>query len=195
MIDANAVVQQARYGTAPATWQVLRANRSFFVVGVFGYLFLIVAAIAGAAYLLLTGTIVGIGVDNPNVSDGWLLLWLVIDMVVLAVLALVGVGMTISRLRGMGTLDDQMLVLMPEGFVMRLGPSEKQTTTVSYQNVATITPTIDSGTYYLKLQMPDGSQTKVEVDGRFGKPKQISEQIQGMHAHFVTVRSGIRQNY
>jgi len=59
----------------------------------------------------------------PNVSDGWLLLWLVIDLVMLAVLALVGVGMTISQLRGMGTLDDQMLILMPERFVMRLGPS------------------------------------------------------------------------
>jgi hypothetical protein len=190
MLDANAIAQQVRSGTAPPTWQVLRANTSFFIRGAIGGFVFMILAIAVAIFLFLSGTVIGIGVSGPNVSEGYLTFWFIVDMVVLALVAVGCIIFAISRIRGLGSIDEQVLVLMPEGFVRHLGPSQEQNTVVLYQNIATITLVKNSDD--LQMQLPDGSQTKVELDSRFGDAKQLGQQIQGAHAQFVAAHQRLQ---
>jgi hypothetical protein len=190
MIDSSAVLQQASTGMAPPTWEVLRARRSFFISSAIGGVFITVAAIGVAIYLILSGTIIGIGV-NDQTPNNVAFFWFIVDMVALAAFGIGGVVFAIVRLRGLGSLTEQMLILMPEGFVMRRGSAAKDTTTVNYQRVATVTPSVQSGTVYLVMQLAgSGQRTKVELDSRFGPPKKLAEQIAGMHAHYVTTQQG-----
>lgn len=189
MIDANAVVQQVKTGAAPASWQAARASRSYFMWNVIGGIALTIGAIAAAIYLYSSGTIVGIGV-NDQTPDSIAFFWFIADMLVLAVLAIGGIVFAILRARAIGTADDQMLVLMPEGFVKRTGTGAKDTLTVNYGNIATVTPSVQNGTQYLVLQTKAGKRVKIEIDGRFGKPKALAQQIAGQHTHYVTTLAG-----
>ena len=193
MIDSNAVITQVRSGTAPASWQVIPARRAFFVQGAIWGVVVAVAAVAAAVYLLASGTVVGYGV-NDQTSNGVLNFWFIVDMVVLALFLVGGVVFSITRLRSLGSAEDQALILMPEGFVMRLGPSANATRVVNYQNIAILTPTVRNGNVFLVMQAANGRKIQVQLDSRFGKPKPLAQQIQGMHAAYVTanVRQGGR---
>jgi len=78
MIDADAVVQQVKAGAAPADWQVMRAKSSFFVWSAIGGIVLTLLAVVAARYLFLTGTIVGIGV-NDQTPDNVAFFWFIVD--------------------------------------------------------------------------------------------------------------------
>ncbi|HEV2462049.1 MAG TPA: hypothetical protein VGS80_27155 [Ktedonobacterales bacterium] len=193
MIDSNSVMSQVRSGTAPTSWQVIPARRAFFVQGAIWGVVIAIAAVAAAAYLLLSGTVVGYGV-NSQTSNNVLNFWFIVDMVVLALFLVGGIVFSITRLRSLGSADDQALVLMPDGFVMRLGPAANATRVVNYQNIATITPTVRNGNTFLVMQTTNGRRVQVQLDSRFGKPKPLAQQIQGMHAAYATanVRQGER---
>lgn len=189
MVNANAVLEQARMGTAPADWQVLRANRSFFVQQTIVGVVLAIAAIAAAIYLLATGTVVGYGV-NDQTPDSVLSVWLIIDMIVLLVIVVIGGVMAIGHVRQMGAAGEQLLVLTPEGFVRYMGAGEKRTTTYDFSAIAGMKMSVQSGTVYLLVQRrADGKQLKVPFDGRFGKPKQIVQQITGAFASYASARA------
>ena len=193
MIDSNTVIGQVRAGTAPPTWQVLHARQAFFVQGAIAGIVIAIAAVAAAAYLLLSGTVVGYGL-NSQTSDNVLNFWFIVDMVVLVLFLVGGIVFSVTRLRSLGSADDQALILMPEGFVMRLGPAANATRVVNYQGIATLTPTVRNGNVFLVMQAANGRRVQIELDSRFGKPKPLAQQIQGMHAAYVTanVRQGER---
>ena len=189
MLNANAVLEQVRSGMAPNTWQVLRANRSYFVQQVVIGVVLVIAAIAGAVYLLATGTVVGYGL-NDQTANNVLLVWLVIDMVVLLAVVIVGIVMAVRHLAQMGSASEQLLVLTPEGFVRRLGPGNNQTTTYDFSAIAGMKLTVQNGAVSLLIQRrADGKQLRVQLDGRFGKPKPIAQQITGAYASSVAVQA------
>jgi uncharacterized membrane protein len=186
MIDTQAVVQQASLGMAPPSWQVLRAKRSFFISSAIGGVVFTIGALAAAIYLFVSGAIVGIGVSDQTPSNV-AIFWFIVDMVALAAAAIGGVIFALGSLRGLSTADEQMLVLMPEGFVLRRGAAENKTTTVNFQRVATVTPSVQSGRVFLIMQIVgSGQRAKVELDNRFGPAKRLAQQIAGMHAHYVT---------
>jgi hypothetical protein len=191
MIDANAVVQQVKAGAAPASWQVIPARGSFFMWNAFGGVALVIGAVAAAIYLFLSGTIVGIGV-NDQTPDNVAFFWFIVDMVVLAALAIGGVVFAIRRALAIGSADEQMLVLLPEGFVKRTGTSEKDTLAVNYANLITATPAVRNGSQYLDVRTKAGKRVSIEIDGRFGNAKTLVRQISGQHAHFVTASAGGR---
>ena len=193
MLNANAVLEQVRAGTAPANWQVLRANRSYFVQQTVLGVLLTLGAITAAIYLLVTGTVVGYGLSDQT-SDNVLLVWLVIDMLVLLALVITGIVMVIRHLGQMGSASEQMLVLTPEGVIQSLGSGEKQTTTYDYSAIAGMKTSVQSGSVYVLMQRrADGKQLKFEVNGRFGKPKQIAQQITGAFASAATARANAPQ--
>jgi hypothetical protein len=192
MIDANAVLAQLRAGMAPGGWQVLPAKRSHFVTnGVAGFV-LAILAIAGAAYVLFTGTVFGYGLTDQT-SNSELTVWLVIDLVVLLAFVIGGIVSGIRSLAQLDNLDEQALILMPEGFVMRRGSSEKQTTTVSYATVAGIRMTANRGGVYLLIQPIGRSPFRIALDGRYGKPKQLAQQITGAFARFAAARAAAQR--
>jgi hypothetical protein len=190
MIDSNAVVQQASTGMAPPSWQVLPARRSFFMSSALIGVVFTLGAIAAAIYLLLSGTIFGIGV-NDQTPNNVAFFWFIVDMVLVAAFAIGGIIFAIVRLRGLGSLNQQMLILMPEGFVMRRGTTPKDVTTVNFERVATMTPSVQSSAVVLVMQLAgSGQRAKVELDNRFGPAKKLANEIAGMHAHYVTTQRG-----
>lgn len=192
MIDAHAVVEQIRASTAPTSWQVTRANRSYFIWSALGGVALAVGAVGAAIYLSLSSTIVGIGV-NDQTPDNVAFFWFVVDRLVLAAFAIGGVIYAIRRARAIGSADEQMLVLMPEGFVRRTGAADKDVLAVNYGNLATITPSVRNGTQYLDMRTKAGKRVSIELDGRFGSAKALARQIAGQHAHYVTTLAGSHQ--
>lgn len=186
VIDANAAIQQVRSGTAPPSWQVLRARPTFFMWSAIGGVVFTLAAIAAAIYLFVSNTVVGIGVTDqtpPNVA----LFWLIVDMLVLAACAVIGVVSAVRHVRRLGSASEQMLVLMPEGFVLRRGTTEKDVTTINYQRIATMTPTAKNGAMVLAMTIAgSGKRAAVTLDNRFGPAKKLASEIAGTHAHYVS---------
>lgn len=189
MIDANAVVAQIKSGSAPASWQVVPARGSFFLWGTLGGIVTAIAAVAAELYLRASNSVYGIAIP-PDASEGVLNFWALADLIVVAVFAAGGVAFAINRARAIGTTSEQMLVLLPEGFVKRTGTSEKDTLAVSYADLTSATPTVRNGSHYLSVQTKAGKRVSIEIDGRFGNAKTLVRQIAGQHAHYVTASAG-----
>lgn len=188
MLDSNTIVTQVRAGTAPGTWQVLRPNRSYYVSGALGGFVLAIGAIAAAVYLFVSGTIVGYGVSESS-SDGYLTVWFFIDMLVLLGFLIGGIALTIGRIRAMGTMDEQMLVLMPDGYLLRKGPGEKDTALVSFERMAPVQVSISNGEVFLLAQQVSTNKTlKLAMDSRFGKPKLVAQQILALYGQYKAAR-------
>lgn len=185
MIDWNRVIEHVRMGTAPASWHVVRAKISFFVWSAIGGVVLAIAAAAGEAYLLASNTVVGYGLTDST-PDGILNVWHAVDLAAAIVFAIAGIVFAILRVREMGKLDEQMFVLLPEGFVLRRGDGPKGTQAYNYPNIRTISRQVRNGTVYLIMQAGDGRNMRIQIDGRFGKPKAIAQQIQNAHAQYTT---------
>ncbi len=191
MIDANAVVQQVKAGAAPASWQVFSARGSYFLWNALGGAALAIGAVAAPIYLFLSGTIVGIGA-NDQTPDNVAFFWFIVDMLVLAALFIGGIVFAIRRALAISSASEQMLVLLPEGFVKRTGTSAKDTLAVNYANLTTVTPTVRNGSHYLSVQTKAGKRVSIEIDARFGNAKTLVRQIAGQHAHYVTASAGGR---
>lgn len=189
MIDANVVVQQVKAGAAPTSWQVIPARDSFFLLGALGGIVVAIAAVAVEVYLRASNSVYGIAIP-PNASQGVLDFWAIADLIVFAVFAVGGVAFAIMRALAIGSASEQMLVLLPEGFVKRTGTSEKDTLAVNYANLTTVTPTVRNGSQYLSARTKAGKHVSIEIDGRFGNAKALVRQIAGQHAHYVTALAG-----
>src|SRR5260221_8250466 len=114
MLDSTTILSQVRSGIAPSTWQVYRPSRSFFVQGAIGGVVLLIAAIAAAAYLLLSGTVVGYGVNDFS-SEGVLTFWFIADLVVLLAFAIGGIVLAVGRPPALCRLEGPLRELKPGG--------------------------------------------------------------------------------
>src|SRR5262249_14340130 len=99
----------------------------------------------------------------------------------------------ILRARDLGSVNEQVLILTPDGFVKRVGAGPKGTFTATYANIARLTPAVRNSTQYLDAVTRDGKRTSVELDGRFGNAKQLTREIAGQHAHYVATHGGGQQ--
>lgn len=185
MFDPNQVLQQARAHMSPPNWQVLPAKQSHFLQALFGGIVLIILGIGAAGYLLLNpGFIVGLA-SLVNV-DNLFTFWRVADFVICAFIVLGGAGLIRGAVAGMATQEQQMLVLMPEGFVMQKGASSKTMAAIAYANVNTPKLVVQNGAASLLMARANGQGAlRVRLDGRFGPPKQIAKRIIEAHQLFV----------
>jgi len=114
-------------------------------------------------------------------------------MVVLALCAIGGIVHAIIRARDLGSVNEQALIMTPDGFVKGTGVGPKATVSASYANIARLTPAVRNSTQYLDMVTRDGRKVRVELDGRFGNVKKLARQIAGQHAHYVATHSGGQQ--
>lgn len=177
MLDGNAIMQQALYGGANPNWTVIPARRSHFVQN-------IVAGIVGAilfmgaiVYLLFNQDFV-VGLLGAVDIPGSFQFWRITDYVV-GGLAIVGcIAFAINTAREMDTLAQQMLILMPEGFVMQRGASAKTLSAIAYAAIGKPRITVNRGTVYLIMPRVQGTNAmRLELDNRFGPAKKIAQRI------------------
>lgn len=188
MIDAGMVLRMVRSGQVPPQWQVVRAKRGFFLMQSFLGVLLVILGVGGAVALLASGTVIGYGLSDTS-PDGVVTFWFVVDMLVLAACVIGGIVLAIQQLLRLGTVDEQVLVLMPDGFVMRRGSAPKDTLAYSYDSIRAVDRVVRNGTNYLVMQPVQGRAVRLTLDGRFGPPKRIAQQIQAMAVDYRAARA------
>lgn len=177
MIDGQAIVQQALQGYAPPAWQVLRARPSHFWGRIIGGIFLTLLVLGFIGYLIVDPGF-AIGLRGAVNVEGLHQFWRTVDFIAGGVFTVAFIGYIVFGVRDLITMDHQVLVLMPEGFVMQKGTTTKTLSTVAYEAVSGARMQIDRGT--VNLIMPRASRqgaVKLEIDSRFGKPKPLAQQI------------------
>jgi hypothetical protein len=78
---------------------------------------------------------------------------------------------------------------MPEGFVIQTGANARTRRAVSYSVFSSINVTVNRGEYYLRMPRLDGrGSIRIQLDGRFGPPKEIVQRITNAHASFAAAQ-------
>jgi hypothetical protein len=190
MVDPNAIVMQVNAGNVPPQWRVLRAKTGFFIGNAIWYGILGIAALAGIAYLLISGSYISYG-PKPTNAQGEML-WQLANIGVLLVLVIFFFAVSIRRIVGLGSVAQQMLVLMPEGFIVT---TAKGIQSYPFANLNGITAAnTDDGEVVLKMRRADnGQQIEYQVDGRFGSPKTVAGNIVAAQGQFTTAMIQARQ--
>lgn len=187
MMDGQMVLTQARQGRAAPDWQVLPVRPAHFVR---------MAVVFGLATIALVALLVSL-VLNPNEaftpatsidSESALTLWRTMDFVVGAVLLLACLGGAVFAIRDFGARHTQLLVLMPDGFAIQTGANPRLIRAVSYATVGPVSVSIVRGEYFLTMPRLDGrGVTRIQLDGRFGPPKQIVQHITTAQAQYAAM--------
>lgn len=185
MLDGNAIMQQALYGGAPPTWTVIPARRSHFLQTIAGAIVGAVLGVGGIVYLVLNPDFV-IGLRGAVEISSTFQFWRILDYAVCGLIIIGCIVYAISTARNMGSVAQQMLILMPEGFVMQRGDSAKTLSAISYAAIGQPRITVSNGTVYLVMQRAQSANAmRLELDNRFGPAKQIAQRIIDAQATYV----------
>lgn len=189
MEDPNKVVAQVTVGTMPSGWKVLRTRSSFFYASMGAGAGWILLGVAVAIYLFLSGTVYGIGV-NATDNRAYLEIWQIIDYGILLLIIVYGIMQIVQHAQSFGTKDQQFLVLMPGGFLLRKGLQAKDQVQLMYANVVNMTTKKSSGILSLIVFQRYGGSRTIPLDGRFGAAKQVAQDIMADFAVFQTTAPG-----
>jgi hypothetical protein len=191
MVDPNAIVMQVNSGNVPPQWRVLRAKTGYFVRNGILYSVLGVAALIGLVVFFFSDTIFYYG-PAPDPGSTGATVWFIIDLVVIIALAAVFLITGIRNLVGVGSAQQQMLVLMPEGFLVT---TAKGVQSYPFGNINGMTAaTQRGGDVVLTMRRADnGQQLKYTFDGRFGAPKTIAGSILSAQGQYATAMAQARQ--
>lgn len=186
MIDGEAVIQQSLQGSAPPNWRVLPAKVSHFLGSIAGYAIGAVLLLAFIGFLAVNPdarvTLQGSSSDAPNVIQ----FWRTIDFVVAGVMALACVALLVLGVRGLGTVKQQALVVLPEGFVMQKGTDKKTLSVIEFGAITGIATSVSNGNWTLVIPRANGKGViKLALDGRFGAPKQIAKMLEEARSQFA----------
>ena len=192
MVNIDMIVAQARNNQVPPTWQVYHGRSSFYVRQIAIGAFLLVVAAAGTIYLIsnpFTAIVPGYA-SGDNIDPQTFTLYRSFDFIMVGLFALAGIVAVIRYLLELGRAYQQVLVLMPEGFVLSTG----KTITYAYGTIREMKFVRSRYANSLKIY-PWNAQKPVSVrlDGRFGNPKQLVSIIYGMWKNCVTVAPAVRQ--
>jgi hypothetical protein len=186
MLNGDAIIAQVRQGTWPQSWQVLRANRSHFIrLAIFIAIFLVLAAF-GLLYLISNpdhAVVPGAAgsPDGGTLDPATFAVWRTIDLAVLGI-ALVGlVVAVINTLLQMAHAQEQLLVVLPEGFVLKT----RRLQTVAFAAIQTMTATSYRGVVTFKIGTVNGQKLSVSLDARFGAARQVAQRILAARNQFT----------
>ncbi len=188
-IDGDAVMQQVQQGTAPSYWRVFPAKLSHFIWSVLGYA---VGALLLLGFIGFLNITPGFAISFGSSSDApsAIQFWRTVDFVVAGVLAFCCVALFVVSIRSISSVKQQALVLLPEGFVMQKGAGKKTMTVIHFGAITGVGTSVFSGTWSLVMPRTNGKGTiKVELDGRFGAPKNIATILQAAHMQYANSRA------
>ncbi len=178
MIDGDAVMQTVVQGSAPAHWRVYPAKRSYFLgtivwgaIGVVLFLGFLGFLVLNPDFVFgLKGTL-----DEPSLQ----VFWRVFDLVATGVLALAFAVLLRTGLRELGSVKQQALVVLPEGFVEQTGTDQKTRTVIEFGAITSIAPRVYRGRWMLVMPRANGTGVvTLRLDPRFGSPKTIAMMLQ-----------------
>lgn len=175
-LNADAVLTAVQQGHAPAHWQVLRARVGYHVRQILGGVFLLLLGFVGVLILLANPDSAYLpGSGGNNVLDpGPFAAARTFDFVVLAIVLLVSLGLSAFAASQLATVRDQMLVLMPEGFVIYA----RKPMAYDFAGIQAMTARNNRGTITFNVTPVGGGRSQTfRLDGRFGNAKEIATRI------------------
>lgn len=185
MVNGEAIVAQVRQGAWPQHWQVFRARTSYFLRQVFFMALLLVIAVVGIVYLLghpnEVFTIDYVGSSDGTIDPGAFSIWRVVDFALLALFLVGFAAYAVLMLVQLTGASEQVLVLFPEGFVVKNGP----TRAFAFAQIRTISATRYRGVLNIRVVAVDGRSFRVRLDGRFGSTKQLGQRILTARSQFA----------
>lgn len=191
MIDGEAVMRQVLQGSAPPNWRVFPAKLSHFLGSIAGYAIAVLLFLGFIGFLVIAPDfVIGLkgAVDVPTLHS----FWRTVDFVVAGALALGCAALLVSSMRGLGSVKQQALVLLPEGFVMQKGADKKTMTVVHFGAITGVGTSVVQGNWSLVMPRANGNgNIKVEIDARFGAPKNIATILQVARMQYA--KSGVMQ--
>ena len=177
MQDPRAMLARIQSGMVPPDWRVVRPNGGFLKRQSIVYAVLGGAALIALVYILVSGTVYGIGVAFET-SVAVLRFWQVLDIVVLVGMVMLFGYQFARMLTARRTVAEQFLVLMPDGFVMRTGADDKRTVAVGYREVSSMKVEDQVGNVFVVMRVAGAARPKrILIDGRFGRPRVVARQI------------------
>lgn len=185
MIDGEAVMHQALQGSAPPYWRVFPAKVSHFMGSITGYVIGALLLLGFIGFLIIAPDFV-IGLKGAVNEPSLHALWRTVDFAV-AGLGVAGcIVLFISSIRGLGTVKQQALVVLPEGFVMQKGAEKKTLSVIEFRAITGIATSVSNGNWTLVIPRANGKGTlKLALDGRFGAPKQIANMLEEARSQYA----------
>lgn len=176
MLNSQQILENAQNGQAQPTWKVLPAKRSYFISNFIAYLLVIAAGFGLIAYLILNPNMAIVPKFTPDgLDDAALAMWRTIDMVVFPLIILGCAWFGVQTLLALQQRHEQLLVLLPEGVVMRKGKTTSLITFAEAQVLKLSNSSATSST--LTITKQNGQKTSFRLDNRFGNPRKLSKQI------------------
>lgn len=183
MLSKEEILMYVQQGQAPAGWQVLRAKISYLLKQIATYAVLALVFIGFGIYILSnTDFVFGpIGLIDIN---GSFQTWRYIDEAVVAIALLLFLWMVVKNLMDLMSAQNQVLVLLPEGFLLKKRNTEQ---CVDYAGVAGISTHAGRyGDVTVHIKAKDGNALyKVQLDGRYGNAKMLAAQMMNAQRQYA----------
>jgi hypothetical protein len=189
-MNADNIVTMVQHGQNPPSWQVYRARSAYFRDQILLGVFILAIVAAGAIYLLanpLIAFVPGYDTGSETLDPGSFMTARTIDFVVIGLLLVVGLVYAVNAVRNLSRVQDQVLVLMPDGFLLGTNTpvvypfaTMQALTARSYRGTITLTIT----------KSATRSIQRVRLDGRFGNARQLAGQIMSLRNAYLRAQVG-----
>ena len=189
LFSADAVITAVQQGHAPTQWQVFRARVGYHVQQILGGVFFLLLGFVGVLYLLVNphvAIVPGYGSSDTPLDSGPFAAARTFDFVVLAIVLLVSLGLSAFAASQLATVRNQMLVLMPEGFVI----NARKPMAYAFSGMQAMTARNNRGTITFNVTPVGGGRGQTfRLDSRFGNAKQIATQMLAVRGEWQRIHA------
>ena len=184
MLSKEEILLYVHQGQALPGWQVLRPKVGYLLRQAIIYTILALAGLIGGILFITQADFVVVAYAGLGLSRS---AWHTIDVAVIALFFIVFTGLALMRIVDLNTIQDQALVLMPEGFFLKKRSAEQL---VLYSGVSSISPQSDrSGDIKLNIHAAGTNMlASVELDNRYGNARKLAAQIVAAQRQYVATR-------
>jgi len=187
-MNAESIATMARQGQHPPNWQVHRARSGYFVQQIILALVLLALGVGGTLYLLanpFTAFVPGYG-GSETLDPGSFAIARTVDFGVIVIFVAVGLWIGGTSLAHLSRARDEVLVLMPQGFVI----DTKTPVAYSYGAMRGMSARNYRGVVTFTITDPTGRRQRLRLDGRFGNASQLAGQVLTMRNTYLRTQAG-----
>jgi len=187
-MNAESIATMARQGQNPPNWQVYRARSGYFVQQIVLGLVLFALGVAGTVFLLANPfTAFGPGYGGSETVDpSTFMIFRTVDFAIIVLFLLVGQWVGGTSMVHLSRLRDEVVVLMPQGFVI----GTKTPVAYHYAAIRSLSARNYRGVVTFTITDPTARRQRLRLDGRFGNAGQLAGQILTMRNTYLRAQTG-----
>lgn len=173
MLSKEEILLYVRQGQTLPGWQILRPRLGYLLRQIIIYTILALAGLIGGILFITQADFVVVAYSGLGLSSST---WRIIDIVFIGVFFVIFAWLALVHMVDLNTIQDQVLVLMPEGFFLKKRSTEQL---VLYAGVSSISPHADrSGDVRLRIhEAGTRAFMTIEFDNRYGNARKLASQM------------------